>query len=197
VPRQLLQEQVVFHTEKRAYWLIVIAAVASCSTLQVGSDYDKKATFSGLRTFTVMQRQHQHVHNPLVVQRAEDAIIQDLQQKGYQLATSPANADFSVDFTVGSHERTDINSYPAPYAGLGWGGWGWGPGWWGYPYWGSDVDVQQIREGTLSIDVFDTRTHRPVWHGWAKKDLSQKDIEQSEGPIRNAVAAILSRFPPT
>jgi Domain of unknown function (DUF4136) len=49
----------------------------------------------------------------------------------------------------------------------------------------------------LSIDVFDNHTHRPVWHGWAKKDLSEKDIEQSEEPIRQSVAAVLSKFPPT
>ena len=43
-------------------------------------------------------------------------------------------------------------------------------GWWGRPYWGRDVDVRQYREGTLSIDLFDVRTHRPVWHDWAKKE---------------------------
>lgn len=38
--------------------------------------------------------------------------------------------------------------------------------------------------------------HRPVWHGWAKKELSQQDIEHSEQPIRTAVAAVLAKFPP-
>jgi len=45
--------------------------------------------------------------------------------------------------------------------------------------------------------MFDARTHRPVWHEWAKKDLTQKDIEQSEQPIHAAVEAILARFPPS
>jgi hypothetical protein len=179
------------------YGLMMVLALASCATLQVGSDYDRAATFNQLHTFTVMQRQHLKARNPLVVTRARDAIIAELQRKGYQLATDPATADFSVDFTIGSHERTDINSYPPPYADIGWGGWGYGPGWWGGPYWGSSIDVRQVHEGTLSIDVFDAHSHRPMWHGWAKKDLSQKDREQSEQPIRNAVAAILSRFPPT
>ncbi len=171
-------------------------ALASCATLQVGSDYDKQADFSRYHTFTMMQRQHRNVQNPLVMQRAQDDIIQDLVSKGYQPASDPAAADFAVDFTIGSRERTDINSYPEPYAAMGWGGWGWGPGWWGGPYWGSTLDVRQVREGTLSIDVFDAHTHRPVWHGWAKKDLSRQDIEQSEEPIRAAVQAVLAKFPP-
>jgi hypothetical protein len=58
------------------------------------------------------------------------------------------------------------------------------------------LDVRQYREGTLSIDVFDAKTHRPVWHGWAKKELTRADIENSEGPIRKAVTAILAKFPP-
>jgi hypothetical protein len=173
-----------------------ILVLAACATLQVGSDYDRQASFANYHTFAIMRRQHQNVHNPLVVQRMEDAIRQDLVAKGYREVSDPASADFTVDFTVGSKERTDINSYPEPYAALGWGGWGWGPGWWGGPYWGSSLDVRQVREGTLSVDVFDAHTRRPVWHGWAKKDLSRKDIDNSEEPIRKAVAAVLAKFPP-
>ncbi len=177
--------------------MLAIVALTGCSTLRVGSDFDRQSSFTNFHTFTVMQRRHLRVSNPLVVSRAQDAIVEELRRKGYQQAADPASADFSVDFTIGSRERTDINSYPEPYAGMGWTGWGGGPGWWGGAYWGNNIDVRQVREGTLSIDVFDTHSHRPVWHGWAKKDLSQKDIDQSEQPIRAAVSAILARFPPT
>jgi hypothetical protein len=175
-------------------WLASAAlAVSSCASLQVGSDYDKSASFTGYHYFTIMQREHSDVHNPLVATRTEDAIRRELVDKGYAQASDPARADFTVDFTIGSKERTDINSYPAPYSGLGWG---WGPGWWGSAYWGNYVDVRQYRQGTLSIDIFDARSHRPVWHGWAKKELSRKDIQHSEEPIRKAVNAVLAEFPP-
>jgi hypothetical protein len=171
-----------------------ITMVGACSTLQVGSDFDRSANFSGLHQFSIMQRKHEDVQNPLVVTRAEEAIRRELSAKAYIPASDEASADFTVDFTIGSKERTDVNSFPDAYAGAGWG---WGRrGWWGGGYWGSDLDVRQYREGTLSIDVFDAHTHRPVWHGWAKKELSRKDIEESETPIRNAVAAVLARFPP-
>jgi hypothetical protein len=179
--------------------LAVVAAVTGgCATVQVGSDYDKSANFANYHSFTLMKRKHHGTDaatNPLVVQRTEDAIKAELQRKGYTLAADPSAADFTVDFTIGSQERTDINSYPDPYVGPGWG---WGRyGWWGGPYWGENLDVRQYREGTLSIDIFDARTHRPVWHGWAKKELSRSDIEHSEEPIRNAVASVLAKFPPS
>jgi hypothetical protein len=176
----------------------VAALLAACATIQVGSDYDKTASFTNYRTFTLMQREHHGLNpdtNPLVIQRADDAIRAELIARGYQYTADPAAADFSVDFTIGSQDRTDINSYPDPYVGMGWG---WGRrGWWGGPYWGNELDVRQYREGTLSIDVFDARSHRPVWHGWAKKELSRQDMQNSEEPIRRAVQAVLEKFPPT
>jgi hypothetical protein len=58
------------------------------------------------------------------------------------------------------------------------------------------VDVRQYREGTLSVDVFDAHTHRPVWHGWAKKELTRSDMQNSTQAINNAVQAVLAKFPP-
>lgn len=162
--------------------------LAACATVQVGSDYDRAANFASYHTFTLMQREHRGISNPLVAMRTEDDIKQELQRRGYALTADPATADFTVDFTIGSQERTDISSYPAAYAG---------PWFWGGPYWGGNVDVRQYQEGTLGIDVFDTHTHRPVWHGWAKKELSRKDFQQPAEPIDAAVRSVLGKFPPT
>ena len=175
--------------------LALLIGLDGCATLRVGSDYDRAANFASYHTFAWMPL-HTNPYespNPLVVQRAHDAIQAALTAKGYQLANDPAAADFVVDFTIGSRERTDIRSYPAPYAGPWFGQYAY---WWGAPYWGSQVDVRQYREGTLSADIFDGHTHRPVWHGWAHKDLTRSDIEHSAGPIRAAVDAVLAQFPP-
>jgi hypothetical protein len=39
--------------------------------------------------------------------RAEDAIKAEMARKGYVLASDANSADFTVDFTIGSQERTD------------------------------------------------------------------------------------------
>lgn len=169
--------------------------LAACTTLRVGSDHDPAASFSAYHTYAWMPPRTKVYEspNPLVVQRAHDAIQNALSAKGYQLVSNAAEADFVVDFTIGSRERTDVSSYPAPYGGP----WFWGRSyWWGGPYWGSEVDVRQYREGTISIDIFDARTHRPVWHGWARKELTRADLEHSAGSIREAVDSVLAQFPP-
>lgn len=178
-------------------WLaaaVAALALAACQTLRVASDYDHSASFAGFHSFGWLPREHQGNANPLVVQRAHDAIQAELISRGYTYSDNSANADFVVDFTIGSRERMDVQSYPAAYAGPG-PGWGYRD-WWGYPYWGTQVDVRQYREGTLSIDIFDGHSHRPVWHGWATKELTAADIQNSEAPIRAAVTAVLARFPP-
>jgi Domain of unknown function (DUF4136) len=173
----------------------LMLTLAACSTLQVGSDYDHSATFSAFHTFSFMQRDHSKgVHNPLVAQRIQDAIKADLTSRGYVYTDNAADADFLVDFTVGAKERTDIQTYPQPYSG--WYGYG-GPGWWGGPYWGSGVNVQQYTEGTLSIDFFDAHTHRPVWHGWAKKPVSDTELSNGGKGLQEAVGSVLMKFPPT
>ncbi|MDE2136248.1 MAG: DUF4136 domain-containing protein [Gammaproteobacteria bacterium] len=172
--------------------VVAVAGLAACSTLQVGSDFDRTADVTGYKTFAWMPREHYGTKNPLIVQRTKDSIQSVLTSKGLTYVDDGTKADFLVDFTIGAHDRTDIRSYPAPYADFGW----WGrPGWWGYSYWGDQVDVRQYREGILSIDMFDVRSHRPVWHGWAKKELSEGDSEHSEASIRTAVAAVLETFP--
>jgi len=177
----------------QALGLGALVLLAACETMRVASDYDRSATFDHYRTFALIQRPHQQPGNPLVVQRTQDAIRGYLVGRGYMYVADPAQADFAVDFTIGSRERTQIQSYPAPWGGPGWSG---RRGWWGSPYWGDTIDVRQFTEGTLSIDVFDGKTSRPVWHGWAQKTLSRSDIENSQGPIQRAVSAVLEKFPP-
>jgi hypothetical protein len=186
--------------------LVVGLALTGCESLRVGSDYDRQASFAGYHRYSWLPREHPRTLNPLVVQRAHDSIDAALAAKGFVYVSDAAAADFMVDFTIGSRERTEVTGYPAPYTGPWYGGYGYYAypgryyghpgGWWGYPYWGSDVSVYTYREGTLSIDVFDQHTHRPVWHGWAKKTLTKSDLERSEGPIREAVSAVLAQFPP-
>jgi hypothetical protein len=52
------------------------------------------------------------------------------------------------------------------------------------------------REGTFAIDVFDGKSHQPVWHGWATKRTSEHDVKNAAEIIPPAVATIMKNFPP-
>jgi hypothetical protein len=169
-----------------------VILLTACSTLQVGEDFDHQASFTRYHSYYLMERERHGTGNPLVVRRAREAIETELNRKGLTATATAEQADLIVDFTIGSRDRTDVETFPASYVTYGW----WNArGWW-EPYWGNQVDVRKYREGTLSIDVFDARSHRPVWHGWAQKELTRSDLEHSEAPIHAAVAAVLQPFPP-
>jgi hypothetical protein len=194
-PTPELCSRAVYRRRGVALIAAALAALAGCDSLRVASDYDHGASFSGYRSFAWLPREQPATSsaNPLVRQRAHDATQAELIRKGYTYTDDAASADFVVDITMGSRERVDVQSYPATYMGPGWGY----NASWGSPYWGSSVDVRQYREGTLSIDIFDGRSHRPVWHGWASKELTRADIENSAAPIQKAVAEVLGKFPPS
>ena len=126
------------------------------------------------------------MRNPLVIARIEDEVKQGMQRKGYTL-TDPMSADLVVDFTIGARERIDVRSHP--------GGWGPGPVWPGAAWEATSTRACSIGEGTLAIDVFDVHTRRPVWHGWAQKELTRKDVEQSSAPIHDAVELCAGQVP--
>jgi hypothetical protein len=174
-----------------SYWLSGALAASSlisaCTTTRVGSDFDRNASFAGYHSYAWVPREHEQGRNPLAVRFARESIEAELDQKGFTLAKDPESADFDVDFTIGAHDRIDVSSYPTGYRGP----WTWGRG-----YYGDQLNVRQYHEGTLAIDIFDGRTHQPVWTGWASKEISHADKARSEEPIRAAAAAVLAQFPP-
>ena len=167
--------------------LVPMLALAACSTAHVSSDYDHSAQFSSFHNFTLIMRPHLSAQNPLLVQRTYDSIRAELASKGFAYVEDPVRADFAVDFTIGAADRLDVRSYPSgPYGDP-----------WHYGGWlGSNVDVRQYKEGTLSIDVFDVRSRKTVWHGSGTKEIPQSDIDSSQTLIREAVTSVLTDFPP-
>lgn len=165
---------------KRAL-LVIILVLAGCATVPSASDYDTTAKFPSYFTFALMQRQRGPAADSQTLRQTEEAIRTYLRSKGFEPVSTPEKADFVVDFTLGAADRTDIHSYPAAYAGS----WFWDARLRGGPYWGPDIDPAVYGSGILSIDIFDQKTHRPVWHGWSKQPFSQQTVGE-----------VLSWFPP-
>jgi hypothetical protein len=165
--------------------VLVLAACTTTTTPHIASDYERSAQFSTFHTFTLIARPQASIQSALVEQRTYDAIRAELTNKGFTYVPDPAQADFAVDFSVGSQERLDAKSYPTNFVSR------WYPG-----AWGNEAYVRWYQQGALAIVVFDVRRRRAIWHGMAEKELSRSDIGHSERPIREAVTAVLANFPP-
>ena len=125
--------------------------------------------------------------SPLSVRRLKDAIESELAEKGFENATNAREADFVISFTVGARDKTDVDADP-DYCG---DTWQWNP-----PYCGCSVEIYTYTEGMLGIDIFDGQTREPVWHGWARKRITDADVRDPKPVIERVAKAILSSFPP-
>jgi hypothetical protein len=175
--------------------IMLAAMLAACATpMKAKSDFDTRNDFSRYQSYAwiaddpLIAPPDADVRvSPLNRRRIVEAIETQLAEKGFRKAPDADSADFVVSYTVGARDRINVQSYPVRFRSA----WGWG-----WTYIGTDADVSTYREGTLSIDVFDGRSNQPVWHGWATKRITERDVANAAEQIPIAVAAILRKFPP-
>jgi hypothetical protein len=175
--------------------LLLVTLLTACATpMKARSDYDSRADFSRLHSFAwiaedplITPEGSAERVSPLNRRRIVEAIESELIRKGFRKEADASAADFVLSYTVGARDRISVQSYPVRYRGY----WGWGG-----TYVGHDASVSTYREGTLAIDIFDTHSNQPVWHGWATRRFTERDVENAATLIPVAVDAILADFPP-
>jgi hypothetical protein len=164
---------------------VALALCGCASGPTIKTDQDPTADLSRYHTYSWVYRAPPAGMNPLLFERISQSIDRGLAARGF---TKAQPGDFAVAFTVGARDKVqvdDFGPYGAFYPGVYRGAWARGY---------SNVEVRQYTEGTLAIDVFDTATKRPVWHGTASQDLPSNGPDQAT--IDNAIDSVLARFAP-
>ena len=161
------------------FFLVII--LASCSSVRVNADYDKKANFTNYKTFAYLKSGIDKVEiSDLDKKRILNSIEEVMISKGF---TKSENPDILISIFTKERERVDV------YQNYGFG-WGWGP-YWGMGY----TNVMTSPEGTLFIDIIDAKTKELVWQGEGSGYLT-KDTEKKDARIKEFVTRILEQYPP-
>ncbi|MFB9842348.1 DUF4136 domain-containing protein [Mucilaginibacter ginsenosidivorans] len=197
--------------------LLVIAGISSCSSYDYYTAGLNRTNMSGYRSFAWMPPQGKD--RSLDVSSAADLKIKDaavasLNAKGLRL--QPNNPDLLVTYRamVGRGSKTVYAStyygsgpgfYPGWGVGFGWGyGWGYRPyyayGYSPFIYYGGSTAVgkEHYKEGTVIIDLIDTRTHKIVWRGFGVGEVHhnpQKNVDDLPKVI-DGIISQLSLEPP-
>ncbi len=177
--------------------LALLVLASSCVSVRVVTDYDRNVDFNSYKTYAFYKTGIDKAQiSDLDKKRILRAIETEMANKGFVKSERP---DLMVSIFTKERERVDVYNN----AGWGWGwGWGWGPGWgfwnpwmWGGPGWGNNVSTRT--EGSLYIDLIDTKTKELIWQGRGVGTLSNiKDIDKKEARIREFVSEIMERYPP-
>jgi hypothetical protein len=175
-----------------------IATLAACQTVAVRTDYARDMSVATCHTYAFAQEhvanadQPAAFGNPLNAQRLKVAVQSNLAAKGIQPAADRASADCVVGYALGSRQVFD--DYYGWYAGAGWGfGGGLRRGRFGGGFGYDGPWVQN--EVRIAVDLFDARSHKPIWHASASQDTYELSGPNAEAKINLATSAIFNKFP--
>jgi hypothetical protein len=175
--------------------LALVGAMAGCvSNQQARVDFDRNSeinttnykTFAWLNESKILAESVDA--NPVMKVRIDNAIEQAFIAKGYQLVNNAEQADFTISYTMGSRDKVKVDSLPVMYrTSLMWGNRFYGG-------MGIDTRVRNITEGKLAIDVYDVKSHQPVWHGWAVKRIKSSEQDNPSKAIKMVIEELVAQF---
>jgi uncharacterized protein DUF4136 len=175
-----------------------LLALGGCA-MQAQSDHDARFLMASCHSYIFSDQQAGAMptsaafDNPLNAKRMRDAIASSLAAHHVPPAADATSADCLVSYSIGSRLAPDPFApqyawgFGAP-APLGWGRYAGAGAVWGAPY--------AYREGRVTVDLFDARSHQALWHAFVDTDVTELTGAEADSRIRAAVAAIFEKFPP-
>ena len=166
--------------------LYAAAALGGCSRVAVHTIVDPEADFASYSTFDFLPNggpkggptHGRTLRDPLYYSYVQEAIAEVLAEKG--LKRVHGNADLVIAYKALTRRQAEV--LPPIY----------GVGWRGRVYVVAPGHVAWYREGTLVIDVIDTRTRHTVWRGVGTGAM--RDMRPGED-LKAAVREVMERFP--
>lgn len=171
---------------------VALGLLAACSNAPiVRSDYDPRADFASYRTFAFMEPlgTDRAGYTTLLTERLKRAASLQMESRGYVF--DEKNPDLLINFQSHVQSRTEYVGPPPMMWGYGYG-YGFYGGWPGYAF---GPDVIQYNEGTMKVDLIDTKRKQMVWEGSGTSILNNPEQTISDTAIQNMIASIFARYP--
>lgn len=167
--------------------------LTACTTLTVQTDYDTSYNFSKLKTYAWLENKSPsddiRINNSLIIKRVVNAVNNNLQSRGYTLV-SRDKADFFVNWFGFIQNRIQQETIDTYYTHSGY------TTTWAYSGF-SRTYTYEYQEGTLIIDILDSKSGQLVWRGTAQDYLAENETpEKITERINRTVAGVLANFPP-
>lgn len=177
-----------------------IIMIGCGSSLKVSSDYDKTIDFKKYKTFSVYDLKQTGSVNPANADKIVNALKKQMKEKGFVEDTQNPDLQINAVSILTTKEAVAMDAPPTNYYGYGgayrpYGYYGVG---YGYGY-AENPDTREkeydFKQGTLMIDIIDTKTQKMVWQGVGNSEIDTKPVNADE-IINYAVGAIMVSFPP-
>lgn len=174
--------------------IVIVAALASCSSVKVVTDVDKTVDFTQYTTYSFLgwQDDSDKIMNELDRNRVHAAFKSEFDARGMKLVESDGDMDVILFFVV--DQKTTVTAYNNYYGGGGYGAYHRYGGGWGYGSSTTTYSENDYLEGTLVMDVFDGKSKDQIWQGIAKSTITENPAKR-ETKIPKKINALMYKFP--
>jgi len=164
---------------------LALCAIAIClissiaAGQQVSVNYSRNQSFAKYRTYAWGSNNSNEIKDSVLAQVAQRSINTAMQGKGLQVVRESQNPDLILTANGGLKQRTS-------YTARGIRGFGGGMV--------GGITPEQNVEGTLIVDLYDTRTKSLVWRGIAQNILSNSG-NKNQQMVGQAIQKMFEQWP--
>jgi hypothetical protein len=178
----------------RKLYTMAITAVAMGVTAcgpSITSDRDPTvpipvgATYAITGGADVGEERDPNLQSQIVHQRIQTALNNEMQAKGFKLATEPAAAAFTIRYYLQIQTSVSYATTAGGYGGR-YGGYGWGYGG------GMAVVPLTSTEGGLVIDLLSSSSGKQAWRGLIKGNVPDKAPSQEQ--VDNVMKQVFAKL---
>lgn len=161
--------------------LIILCTGTLVAGQDVRSNFDSRVDFSMYRTYSWL---NVDMPNSIWSERAKRTIEEALHKRGWSRVDE--ESDVSIVAIGTTAIKTELSAFYSSMPEWRWYGWGVGAT--------TVVPVNQ-REGTLIIDIYETKSKRLIWRSSAT-DTVRDDPQKNVKKLTGAVKKMFKKFPP-
>ena len=160
-------------------WILGLLLATGAWAQKITVEFDGAVDFAKFKTFMIregaLNSKNPALNSDLTRKKIDGLIEKYLNARG--MLRVSAKPDMNVRYRLGSARRTEVETYPAGWRGLG-----------------TRVVRVPYAEGTLVIDLRDPSTRSLVWRGIAREE--KDDPSKIEGKLNDMVRKALEKYPP-
>jgi hypothetical protein len=162
--------------------LPLLIAAGCTSRPEIRLDKAPSLDAGGYRSFAFFDpvSTDKSLYTTIISGRLKKATRDELERRNY--VYDEKNPDLRVNFSLSVVDRQEIQSMPAGGA-------------FGARFGLSEIDTVNYRQGTLNVDLIDTRVNEVVWHGVAEGRVSRKSVEEPGPAVDKVVSELFVGFP--
>jgi len=143
--------------------LVICISAAIASSQEVSVNYNRSVDFSKFHTYAWGSRNANPIQDPALAQVARHSINSAMQSKGLQMVQETQNPDLILNASGGVTEQTTYGITP-----------------------------EQNIEGSMVVDLYDTKKQSLVWRGVAHSLLDPKGNRET---VEKAVEKMFKNWP--